>query len=454
LIDIDRTIVALATSPINSALGLIRVSGISALNISDSIFFGKQKLINTQGYQALFGKIKIQNTIIDEVVATVFRTPHSFTGFDTVEFSCHGSTYIISSILNALVANGAQLAKAGEFTQMAFLNGKMDLTQAEAVADLIASESEAAHKIAMQQMKGGVSSKLKDLREQLIHFTALIELELDFAEEDVEFADRSALKNLLKKIKLEVEQLTNTFKLGNAIKNGIPIAIIGKPNVGKSTLLNVLLNEERAIVSEIAGTTRDTIEETLIINGILFRFIDTAGIRKTEDIIEKIGVEKSIQQIEKSNIVLLILDKNDCVVDKEILTHLQNKQVLFVINKNDKESNIKFESPLSNANYLSISAKNKLGISELKNAIYQKIFSEKENVQQEVLISNERHYVALKNIENLLQHIFDKLQSNISIDLLTQDLKAALRELGSITGDIDIDKDILGTIFCKFCIGK
>lgn len=454
MIDIDRTIVALATSPVNSALGLIRISGKSALSIADKIFYGKQTLAETQGYKALFGKIKYENEVLDEVIATVFRAPHSFTGFNTVEISCHGSSYIISSIINLLVRNGAQLAKPGEFTQMAFLNGKMDLTQAEAVADLIASESKAAHKIAMQQMKGGVSNKLKELREQLIHFTALIELELDFAEEDVEFANRETLNKLLISLKHEINELSASFKLGNAIKSGIPIAIIGKPNAGKSTLLNALLNEERAIVSEIPGTTRDTIEEMLIIQGIKYRLIDTAGIRKTEDKIERIGVERSLQQIVKADIILFILDKNELKIHKELLQNLHNKKVIFVINKNDTNEKIEFNHSFENAFVVSVSAKYKHNIHELKQAIHDIAFKDKMQSEHEILISNERHFTALVETSSIIDAIQYKLHNSVSTDLLTHDLRIALRTLGGITGDIDIDKDILGTIFNKFCIGK
>lgn len=454
MIDIDRTIVALATSPVNSALGLIRISGKSALSITDKIFYSKQKLAETQGYKALFGKIKNENEVLDEVIATVFRAPHSFTGFDTVEISCHGSSYIISSIINMLVSNGAQLAKPGEFTQMAFLNGKMDLAQAEAIADVIASQSQAEHKIAMQQMRGGVSNKLKEMRQQLIHFTALIELELDFAEEDVEFANRETLNKLLINLRNEINELSASFKLGNAIKSGIPIAIIGKPNAGKSTLLNALLNEERAIVSEIPGTTRDTIEEIIIIQGVKYRLIDTAGIRKTEDKIEQIGVERSLQQIEKADIILLIMDKNDIEIPKDLLQSIHNKKVIFVINKNDTNDIIEFNHSLENAFLVSVSAKYKQNIHELKQAIHDITFKDKMQSENEILISNERHYHALVETEKSINEILYKLQHSTSTDLLTHDLRTALRTLGSITGDIDIDKDILGTIFSKFCIGK
>lgn len=403
---------------------------------------------------------------------SLFLAPASYTKENVVEISCHGSPYIQQKIIECLIDNGARPAKPGEFTQRAFLNGRFDLSQAEAVADIIASDSAAAHKIAMQQMRGGISSKLKELRTSLVDFAALIELELDFGEEDVEFADRTQLNELLQQIQKEIETLIKSFQYGNAIKNGIPVAIIGKPNAGKSTLLNALLQEERAIVSSIAGTTRDTIEETLTIDGFLFRFIDTAGLRESKDEIEQIGIERSKSAIEKSEIVIYISDFNEMNVEdvfvETVKLKLDKKRTILIANKLDKydTSHIKeggkgplpnYTAVLENFGFQHIifaSFKKNTGIDELKTALTDMVLKDKLDSENAVIITNQRHYEALQKSLSAINSIIQKLSEQISSDFVSQDIKTALRHLGEITGEIDVDKDILATIFGKFCIGK
>ena len=448
-----NTIIALATPQGAGAIAVIRLSGSNAIEIVDSVFYHKQKLFHIESQKQVFGTIKSGDELIDEVLVSVFRNPKSYTGEDTVEISCHGSQFIIKSIIELLIQHGARLAQPGEFTQRAFLNGKLDLAQAEAVADLIASESKASHSIALNQMRGGVSNELAGLRESLINFTALIELELDFGEEDVEFASRTELRDLIDHLKIKIQNLIHSFHYGNAIKNGVPVAIIGYPNAGKSSLLNVLLNEERAIVSDIAGTTRDTIEEILNIEGINFRFIDTAGLRDSEDVVENIGIERTKQAIDKAEIILHVYDVRDYDSEKNAvspyieLIQKQNKKLIHVANKMDL-----IESKNSSNQDTQISTKSKLGIEDLKSKMVELL--DKNRFENSVIISNARHLEALKLAVASLKEVELGMTQNLSGDLLAFHLRNTLKHIGEITGNIDVDKDILGTIFGKFCIGK
>ena len=463
--DFSDTIVALSTPAGIGAIGVIRLSGTKAVGIVNSIFKGKN-LTEQASHTIHLGKLIDKNQIIDEVLVSLFLAPSSYTKENVVEISCHGSPYIQQKIIEVLIKHGARPAKPGEFTQRAFLNGRFDLSQAEAVADIIASDSQAAHKIALQQMRGGISSKLKELRTALVDFTALIELELDFGEEDVEFADRTKLNELLHQIQQEITILSNSFQLGNAIKNGIPVAIIGKPNAGKSTLLNALLEEERAIVSDIAGTTRDTIEEAFTIDGFLFRFIDTAGLREAKDEIEKIGVERSKEAIEKAEIIIYVSDykemKAEDVFAEVVKLNIHTRNIILVANKAEeifeKEGGgIHYNNFIENlgfSNHLFISAKEKTGIDLLKKKLLAMVLNDKIDAQNAVIITNQRHYDALQKSETAIAEVLEKIQQNISSDFISQDIKTALFHLGTITGEIDIDKDILATIFGKFCIGK
>lgn len=447
------TILAVATPQGSGAIAIIRLSGGLAIKSVDSIFFSKKKLEQIESQQVIFGTIKNGQEIIDEVLVSVFRNPKSYTGEDTVEISCHGSSFIIKSIIDLLIHNGVRLASPGEFTQRAFINGKLDLAQAEAVADLIASESKASHSIALNQMRGGVSNELATLRESLINFTALIELELDFGEEDVEFANRQELNDLVQNLKSKIQNLIESFSYGNAIKNGVPVAIIGYPNAGKSSLLNVLLNEERAIVSDIAGTTRDTIEEILNIEGINFRFIDTAGLRDSVDVVENIGIERTKQAIEKAEIILHIYDVRDYDFDKNAvspyleLIQKQSKKLIHVANKMDL-----IESKNSSNQDIQISTKSKLGIEDLKSKMVELL--DKNRFENSVIISNARHLESLKLAIASLKEVELGMSQNLSGDLLAFHLRNTLKHIGEITGNIDVDRDILGTIFGKFCIGK
>lgn len=448
LSDWNDTIVALATAPGTGAIAVIRLSGDQSILIADQLF-RKKKLADQPTHTLHVGLLEIDGNIIDEVVAALYKAPRSYTGENIVEFSCHGSPYIQQQILEACVAKGARLAKPGEFTQRAFLNGKMDLAQAEAVADLIAADSKAQQETALQQLRGGFSGDLSELRDQLINFAALIELELDFSDEDVAFADRSQFKKLIHTLKVQIGKLLESFQLGNVIKNGVSVAIIGKPNAGKSTLLNVLLNEERAIVSDIAGTTRDTIEETLNIKGVLFRLIDTAGIRQhTTDKIESIGIERSRQNAEKANIILHLIDVTD--PDQSAIDWLQPfaSKTIDVLNKTDQT-----ETKNPEASTLSISAKNNTGIDTLRELMFEKAIGGTIRTEN-TIVTNARHYDALLHMMESLRTIEEGLDQQLSGDLLTIDIRRALHYLGEITGQVEIDRDILGAIFGKFCIGK
>lgn len=453
----DDTIAAIATAAGTGAIGVIRLSGKKAIGIADIIFKGR-KLAHQPTHTVHFGRIvsPVDGLTIDEVVATIFRGPKSYTGEDVVEISGHGSPFVLQKILEATVAAGARLAKAGEYTQRAFLNGKIDLAQAEAVADLIAADSKAQQEAALQQLRGGFSGDLMQLRDQLINFAALIELELDFSDEDVEFADRSKFKELISGLQYRIDELLQSFQLGNVIKKGVSVAIIGKPNAGKSTLLNALLNEERAIVSAIAGTTRDTIEETLNINGILFRLIDTAGIREhTTDQIEHLGIERSKQNAQKADLIIHLLDMTDEEPDNTEWLGAYADKLIEVHNKFDQwrqqMDDLGIDVDLAAGTY--ISAKKKDGIDLVKNLLYDKIIGEEINTQNSI-VTNARHYDALFKIKESLMAIEQGMQQNLSGDLLTIDIRRALHYLGEITGQVEVDRDILGTIFGKFCIGK
>ncbi|MCL2681964.1 MAG: tRNA uridine-5-carboxymethylaminomethyl(34) synthesis GTPase MnmE [Bacteroidales bacterium] len=395
-----------------------------------------------------FCEFRDGETLIDEVVVTYFKAPKSYTGEDVVEIACHGSSYVQQKILQLLVANGCRLANAGEFTQRAFLNEKMDLSQAEAVADLIHAQSEGSHRLAIEQLRGGFSKKIIQLRRELIDFSALLELELDFSEEDVEFANREKLLDLLHRIKTEIQTLSDSFKIGNALKNGIPVAIIGKPNVGKSTLLNVLLNEEKAIVSDIPGTTRDTIEDTLNIQGTLFRFIDTAGLRESSDTIETIGIERTRKTIEKAQIVIIVDEVRGTGYGVRSVDYgnLHDKQVIHVINKIDTATDF------TNSNdEILISAKNGIGIEKLIEKLVD--FASEQKVSDRTLVSNLRHYEALNHALTFITNSENALKSGISTDLVAIDIRGALHHLGEITGEISTE-EVLGSVFSRFCIGK
>jgi tRNA modification GTPase len=449
----DDTIVALATAPGIGAIAVIRISGSKAFSIINSLFPSK-KIEEQATHTALVGMLKDNDRLIDEVVLTLFKGPKSFTGEDTIEISCHGSTFIQQQIIEACTSKGARLARAGEFTQRAFLNGKMDLTQAEAVADIIAANTAASQKAALHNIRGGFSHELSHMREQLISFSALIELELDFATEDVEFADREKFYNLINELSTSVNKLIDSFTLGNVIKNGVSVAIIGKPNAGKSTLLNILLNEERAIVSDIAGTTRDTIEEIINIQGILFRLIDTAGIRENSgDIIENFGIEKSLGKMRSADIVLYIFDVNT-ESENDLQTQInifetENIKYLLVGNKADKGFE---DNKYTQKDIQFISAKNNEGIDKLKQTLFTATVHATTNAENNI-VTNARHLESLKNIAASLQEIKNGLDANISGDLLSSDIRAALYHLGEITGEVT-NEDKLDFIFSKFCIGK
>ena len=448
LLKIDDTICAIATGGNESAIAVIRVTGDHAIKFTNSIF--SKNLINVSSHSIHYGDIIENNEIIDEVIVSVFKKNKSFTGEETTEISCHGSIYIQEKIIQSLINSGCRLAKPGEFSMRAFKNGRIDLSQAESIADLISSKSRAEQQIAIQQLKGGVSNQLKILRTKLIDFASLIELELDFSEEDVEFADRNNLKNLLCDIKNEIELLIDSFKTGNAIKNGIPVTIIGSPNAGKSTLLNSILNEDKAIVSEIAGTTRDIIEDKLIINGIMFRFIDTAGIRKTDNKIENIGIDKAIEKINKSNIIIELID-NTVDVHKQIkklnkLSKNSSASKIIAINKID----IKNDTSIDEAIY--ISAKKNIGINNLKEKLIE-LSSINKLSNKTTIITNTRHLQELKNTRDEVNLIISALDNNISSEFIASNIREALNHLGSITGNITNDT-LLKNIFSKFCIGK
>ena len=466
----QETIVALASPSGAGAIAVIRISGTAAVTIAEQVFQSVSgKAISKQKTHTIhLGHILEEGKVYDQVLLAVFKNPHSYTGEDVVEISCHGSTYIQQQIIQLLLRKGCKMAQPGEFTLRAFLNGKLDLSQAEAVADLISSDNEASHQIAMQQMRGGFSNEIAKLREELLNFASLIELELDFAEEDVEFADRGQFKELLNRIEFVLKRLIDSFAVGNVIKNGIPVAIVGEPNVGKSTLLNALLNEERAIVSDIAGTTRDTIEDELVIDGIGFRFIDTAGIRETKDVVESIGIKKTFEKIEQAQVVLLLVDgsklTNESLANVKIeIEKIRNqfplKPIVIIINKKDLIA-VEMLSNISNQltnddgqpTILYISAKNKEGIDELKNQLMSFVNTGALR-NNETIVTNTRHYDSLLKALEEIQKVRFGMDTNLSSDLMAIDIKQALYYFGEITGEVTND-ELLGNIFANFCIGK
>ena len=444
------TICALATAP-GGAIGIVRISGNETLEILSRVF--TKDLTNAQPNTIHYGHIRNGEETIDEVLVSVFRAPHSYTGEESAEISCHGSRYILNKVLALLIANGCRQAGPGEFTQRAYLNGKMDLSQAEAVADLIASTNQATHQIAMSQLRGHFSSKLAQLREQLLKLTSLLELELDFSDhEDLEFADRSELMDLTKTIDNHITHLAKSFETGQALKQGIPVAIVGKTNVGKSTLLNRLLKDDRAIVSDVHGTTRDTIEDTIDINGITFRFIDTAGIRQTQDEVEQIGITRTYAAIDKARIVLWLIDAEPSTEEiNDIIQRTENKKLIIIKNKADKADNNSYN--LLNYPFITISAKFGTGIEELEQAIY-----EAANIpaltENDIIVTNARHYDALVRAHDSIQRVIDGLQMQLSGDLLSEDLRQALDTLAEITGGQITPNEVLGNIFKNFCVGK
>lgn len=455
-------ICALATASGRGAIAVIRVSGPDAIALCDPLFQSKKKgkrLLDVESHTVHLGTFMDAQQLIDEVLITVFKGPHSYTGENVVEISCHGSTFIQQQIIQLLIREGCRTAEPGEFTFRAFMNGKMDLSQAEAVADLISSTNEKSHHLALSQMRGGFSNEIQMLRQELIKFASLIELELDFSTEDVEFADRSQLENLLNRLKQVLRRLIDSFALGNVLKNGIPVAIVGAPNVGKSTLLNVLLNEERAIVSDIAGTTRDTVEDEIVMEGIRFRFIDTAGIRDTQDTIESIGIEKTFEKIHEAKVVLYLFDAATANLREveEDVKKLENitegKQLIVLANKIDQGDVSQIEQDFASLpNILFISAKQKEKVQSLKQLLTEKVHQGLLS-NEDVVVSNSRHYEALsKALENIVQ-VQEGLDSGISGDLLAMDIRQALFHLGEITGEITTD-DLLDSIFRDFCIGK
>jgi tRNA modification GTPase len=462
----QATICAISTAPGNGAIAVVRMSGAEALEICDKVFRSARgkKLAEQRPNTVHFGTINEGDEIIDEVLVTVFKAPHSYTGENSVEIACHGAPYIQQRILQVLMKNGARMAQPGEYTQRAFLNGKMDLSQAEAVADLIASSSAAAHKVALQQMRGGFSNEIANLRDRLLNFISLVELELDFSEEDVEFADRTQLTSLVEEIRKLIQKLVDSFQLGNVIKNGVPVAIVGNTNVGKSTLLNALLQEDRAIVSDIEGTTRDVIEDTINIGGITFRFIDTAGIRTTADKIETMGIERTYSKMRQAQVVLLLVDAdkdinrlNESIAQVNKSIDRENQHLTVCINKIDLVDDT--QSVATNLQGLEpedkllfISAKKQENIETLTNELLRAVNLKQLN-EQDVIVTNARHYEALQNALESIQRVLDGLQTQIPTDFLAQDIRECLHYLGEITGDISTD-EVLGNIFKNFCIGK
>jgi len=462
----DQTVIcAIATAPGMGAIAVIRLSGKECIEICDQLFASPsgKKLVNARPNTIHFGKIMDGEELVDEVLVSVFHAPHSFTGENSIEISCHGSTYIQQRILQLLINSGARLATPGEFTQRAFLNGKMDLSQAEAIADLIASTSATTHKMALNQMRGGFSNELMKLRVELLHITSLLELELDFSEEDVEFADRSELRSIAVGIDTLISRLCDSFSLGNVIKNGIPVAIVGNTNVGKSTLLNALLNENRAIVSDIEGTTRDVIEDTINLQGITFRFIDTAGIRHTDDKVETMGIERTFSKIEQARIVLLLIDTTKDI-NQFLPYYTQVKariapdsRLLILLNKTDQSDSPDMQlsniAPLSSGEFiLPISAKTGYNIPLLVDQLISTVKMETLTTN-DVIVSNARHYEALSHARSAIERVIAGLDSHLSGEFVSQDIRECLHYLGEITGQITTD-EVLGNIFKNFCIGK
>lgn len=463
----EETICAPATA-IGGAIATIRISGRQSITICEKIFFPSDEnieLTDQKGFTILFGDIRTGNEVVDEVLVSIFKAPHSYTGENCVEISCHASPFIVKKILELLIINGATSAKPGEFTHRAFLNGRIDLSQAEAVADIIASTTRSAHKVAVNQMKGGFSTEIALLRSELLNFASLIELELDFGEEDVEFADRNDLKSIILKVKGIADRLADSFSLGNVVKNGIPVAIVGKPNSGKSTLLNALLKEEKAIVSEIPGTTRDIIEDTIVIDGLDYRFIDTAGLRETTDVIETLGIKKTHEKINQASVILLIDEISDdaesinkrAAVIREMIRE-SGKRLFILINKTDLASPI-FKDEIAseikmeeNDTLLFISAKEKTGLEELRLKLSEVISKERLS-SDSVIITNIRHYEALTRVSESLGRVLSGLENQIPEDFIAIDIRQAIHYLGEITGEITTE-EILGNIFKNFCIGK
>ena len=454
----QETIIALATPNGLGAISVIRISGLNAISVTEKLFKpkGNKKLSNQKSHTVHLGHLMKNGHELDEVLVTLFKGPHSYTGENTIEISCHGSTFIQQEIIDLFIENGIRVANPGEFTLRAFINGKMDLNQAEAVADLIASENEGSHKLAMEQMKNGFSNDLKKLRAELLHFSSMIELELDFSQEDVEFAERSEFKKLTVKIQTELEKLIDSFKSGNVLKNGISVAIAGKPNAGKSSLLNTLLNEDKAIVSDIPGTTRDSIEDSLVIDGINFRFTDTAGLRETEDIIESKGIEKTKEKINNARILIYLFDSNDTTfneINSDIKSFTrEDLSVLLVRNKVDlQNTNQNLINQLEKFEIIEISANNIDSVSSLKKRLVNEINIL--NPYTDTVISNSRHYEALMKALKAIKEVNIGLKSDISGDLLSVDIRKSIEHLAEITGEITND-DVLGNIFANFCIGK